>query len=444
MHLVARLNPSLRRPVFILLATVLILILSALVNVLVHRYSGPASSPLAGPPPAPVELSAESTIARLQGILRDNPENTYAYAQLGLALLQRMRETGDVALYAQADMAFAEALKRDPQHLDALVGQGILALTRHDFSGALRWAEQAQAINPYRAGIVGIKVDAFVELGRYEEAVAATQTMVDLRPDLSSYSRVSYLRELYGDTPGAIDAMQAAVDAGVPGTESWLWVQTQLGHLYFNSGDWRRAEGSYQEALRFRPDYVYALAGLGRVRAAQGQMDEAIELLTRVTNVMPLPEFVITLGDLYQASGQAERAAQQYQLVGAIEKLYEANGVDVDLEMALFSADHDQNLEATLARARKAWAARPSIHGADTLAWALYKVGAYDEAKSYSDQALKLGTKDALKLFHAGMIAYRLGQKDQARTYLEQALAINPYFSILYADEARETLEELQ
>jgi tetratricopeptide (TPR) repeat protein len=355
-----------------------------------------------------------------------------------------MRETGDVALYAQADMAFAEALKRDPQHLDALVGQGILALTRHDFSGALRWAEQAQAINPYRAGIVGIKVDAFVELGRYEEAVAATQTMVDLRPDLSSYSRVSYLRELYGDTPGAIDAMQAAVDAGVPGTESWLWVQTQLGHLYFNSGDWRRAEGSYQEALRFRPDYVYALAGLGRVRAAQGQMDEAIELLTRVTNVMPLPEFVITLGDLYQASGQAERAAQQYQLVGAIEKLYEANGVDVDLEMALFSADHDQNLEATLARARKAWAARPSIHGADTLAWALYKVGAYDEAKSYSDQALKLGTKDALKLFHAGMIAYRLGQKDQARTYLEQALAINPYFSILYADEARETLEELQ
>jgi tetratricopeptide (TPR) repeat protein len=186
------------------------------------------------------------------------------------------------------------------------------------------------------------------------------------------------------------------------------------------------------------------LAGLGRVRAAQGQMDEAIELLTRVTNVMPLPEFVITLGDLYQASGQAERAAQQYQLVGAIEKLYEANGVDVDLEMALFSADHDQNLEATLARARKAWAARPSIHGADTLAWALYKVGAYDEAKSYSDQALKLGTKDALKLFHAGMIAYRLGQKDQARTYLEQALAINPYFSILYADEARETLEELQ
>jgi tetratricopeptide (TPR) repeat protein len=160
--------------------------------------------------------------------------------------------------------------------------------------------------------------------------------------------------------------------------------------------------------------------------------------------IMPLPEFVITLGDLYQASGQPEAADQQYQLVTAIETLHRANGVDMDMEIALFNADHDKNMTETLALARKAYANRPSIHGADALAWALYKTGNYADARTYSEEALKLGTKDSLKLFHAGMIALECGDKNQARKYLEEALAINPYFSFLYAEEAREALQELE
>jgi tetratricopeptide (TPR) repeat protein len=116
----------------------------------------------------------------------------------------------------------------------------------------------------------------------------------------------------------------------------------------------------------------------------------------------------------------------------------------MDMEIALFNADHDKNLTETVALARKAYANRPGIHAADALAWALYKTGNYEEAGQYSIEALQLGTKDSLKLFHAGMIALKLGEKEQTREYLEQALAINPHFSILYADEARYTLETLK
>jgi tetratricopeptide (TPR) repeat protein len=77
------------------------------------------------------------------------------------------------------------------------------------------------------------------------------------------------------------------------------------------------------------------------------------------------------------------------------------------------------------------------------LAWVLYKAGDYREAQKFSQQALRLGTKDALKLFHAGMIHYRLGDHTQARRHLELALAINPHFSLLYAGEAQRTLDEL-
>jgi tetratricopeptide (TPR) repeat protein len=320
---------------------------------------------------------------------------------------------------------------------------GALALARHQFLVALEWGERARQLNPDRAYAYGVIADAQIELGRYGEAVETLQTMMDLRPDMSSYSRISYIRELYGDSEGALEMMQQAVEGGTPGAESTAWTRTQLANLYFNIGDLENAEAEYQRTLADRPNYVYALAGLGRVRAAQGNMDEAIDLLTQAAQVMPLPEFVITLGDLYQASGQLDAAGQQYNLVRAIEKLYQANGVDLDMEIALFNADHDQDLEATVAMARKGFANRPSIYGADVLAWALYKTGNYQEAKSYSEQALQLGTQDALKLFHAGMIAYKLGEADQAQRYLEQALAINPHFSILYAGEARHTLEEV-
>jgi tetratricopeptide (TPR) repeat protein len=283
-----------------------------------------------------------------------------------------------------------------------------------------------------------------VELGKYDEALQTFQTMVDLRPDLSSYSRASYIRELHGDVDGAVDAMQRAVQAGGPNAENTNWTRVQLGYLYFNSGKLPAAETQFNQALASYPGYVYAIAGLGRVRAAQGNMEEAIKLMNQAVAIMPMPDFVITLGDLYQVTGQTKAADGQYALVATIEKLYQANGVDLDLEIALFNADHDKNLDETLALARKAYANRPSIYGADVLSWTLYKTGNYAEAKKYSEEALRLGTKDSLKLFHAGMIARKLGDKTQAREYLEQALAINPHFSILYAEEAQRTLQTLQ
>lgn len=388
--------------------------------------------------------STDKLIQDLQDRLRKNPDDWQSYSQLGLAYLQKARETGDPSYYLKTEEALDKALSFQADDYASISAQGALALARHDFSLALECGEKARQINPDRTYAYGVIADAQIELGRYEEAVETLQTMVDLRPDMSSYSRISYMRELHGDTEGALEMMQLAVDSGTPNSENTAWVRTQLANLYFNSGDLDQAELEYRLTLQNRPDYVYAVVGLGRVRAAHGDMNEAIKLVNQAVTIMPLPDFVIALGDLYQAAGQQEAASQQYKLVAAIETLYRANGVDMDLEISLFNADHEQKLDETLALARKAYANRPSIHGADALAWALYKTGNFAEAQTNSMEALKLGTKDPLKLFHAGMIALELGDKSQAREYLEEALAINPHFSILYAEQARETLETLR
>jgi tetratricopeptide (TPR) repeat protein len=389
-------------------------------------------------------VSIDAQIRDLQERLKANPKDWQSYSQLGLAYLQKARETGDPTYYQKTEEALDQALTMQPSDYASVSAKGALALARHDFHSALDWGIKARVINPDRTYAYGVIADAQIELGRYEEAVTTLQTMVDLRPDMSSYSRISYVRELHGDIEGALEMMQLAVDSGTPNSENTAWVRTQLANLYFNNGDLEQAELEYQLTLQNQPDYVYALAGLGRVRAAQGNIQEAIKYLNQAEAMMPLPEFVITLGDLYQASGQQDAASQQYELVEVIEMLYRANGVDMDMEIALFNADHDKNITETVALARQAYDNRPSIHGADALAWALYKLGNYEEAQTYAEEALQLGTKDSLKLFHAGMIALKLGNGTQAREYLEEALAINPHFSILYAEEASRTLETLK
>lgn len=413
---------------------------SAQFSTLQHSYPDPFVSDAS----SRVNSSIDAQIQTLQNQLKVNANDWQAYSQLGLAYLQKARETGDPTYYQKTEEALDKALSFQPYDYATISARGALALARHQFHSALEWGEQARQINPERAYAYGVIADAQIELGQYSDAVATLQTMVDLRPDMSSYSRISYIRELHGDSAGALEMMQRAVDSGTPNSESTAWSRTQLATLYFNAGDLEQAEREFERTLQDRPDYAYALAGLGRVRAAQGDEDEAIKLLTKAVGIIPMPDFVIALGDLYQTTGQQEAANQQYKLVTTIERLYRANGVDLDMEIALFNADHDQDLAATLELARQAYQNRPSIQGADALAWVLYKNGNYKEAQKYSEEALQLGTKDALKLFHAGMIASKLGSHAEATQYLEEALAINPHFSILYPDEARLTLQTLQ
>jgi tetratricopeptide (TPR) repeat protein len=387
--------------------------------------------------------ATDTQIETLQSRLSQKASDPYLLAQLGSAYLQKARETGNPTYYGKAESVLAQSLALQPENADALYGMGVLALARHQFHEALDWGERAVKANSARAANYGIVGDAQVELGRYDDAATTVQKMVDTRPDLSSYSRVSYLRELHGQVDGAIDAMKRAVTAGGPFVENTAYVRVQLGNLYFNSGRLDDAEREYQGTLQQLPDYGPAMAGLGYVRAARGDDAGAIQLFTKASQVYPLPEYFIALGDLYTRDGRTDDANHQYDLVRAIERLFAANGVDVDVETALFDADHGFDPPATVARARQGYAHRPSIQGADVLAWSLYQAGRPDEAQAYAQEALRLGTKDALKFFHAGMIARALGQTDQARTYLESALAINPNFSILHAAEARDALAAL-
>jgi tetratricopeptide (TPR) repeat protein len=384
--------------------------------------------------------ATQATVEQLQARLRANPREGHAYALLGVAYEQRARETGDPTYYTKAGAALHRALSLAPKDLVATNGLGSLALSRHRFREALALGRKAHRLSPTTALTYGIIGDALVELGRYPAAFGAFDTMARLKPGLASYSRISYGRELLGQSAGAIQAMQLAVDAATSEPEPTAWTHWQLGKLYWSVGRIDAAEHEYRAALAAFPGYVYALDALAQVEVARGHTARAISLERRAVDEIPLPQFVGLLGDLYRSNGRPALARKQYELVGVIQRLLVANGVKTDLETALFEIDHGIRLRHALVLARRAQADRPSIDGDDVLAWALARNGRCSEALDWSREALRLGTHDALKLFHRGMIERCLGHDSAARSYLGDALALNPHFSILWAPVARKAL----
>lgn len=394
-------------------------------------------------PPVITSGSLPQLIAGLQARLRVLPGDWRSFAELGLAYVQQGRVTADPTYYPKAEGVLDTSLRLNgSDNFDAFTGMAALSAARHDFSQALVWGQRAVAANPYNAQARAVVGDAQVELGRYDQAFATFQEAVDLKPELSTYARASYALELQGDGADALAAMKLAVAAAATASDA-AWASNQLGDLYFNSGRLGPAEANYRAAIARDATFVPAHAGLAKVEAARGDRGQAISDFEWVVARYPTPEYVVALGDLYNAAGRPTFAERQFALVRAEEQLLRANGVNVDLEIALFDADHRVDLAEGLAAARAEWSRRQSIQVADALAWQLYANGRSEEALGYADQALALGTRNALFFYHRGMIERALGRTIPARRDLASALDINPHFSILWAGPAATTLAQM-
>ena len=381
-----------------------------------------------------------ATVARLEGELRTEGNDPERLSQLGLAYQVRWRETGNAAFLPLSGRALHEVLAFRPKDAIATLALGNLALIRHDFRGALVLGREAHRRAPYAARPYGVVGDALVELGRYRAAFATFDRMAALKPSIASYARVAYARELRGDRPGARSAMGLALDAagGVP--EPTAWAHVELAKLDLGDGRVRAAGRHVRAALAVFPGYVLALEQLARVQAAQGNLGAAVATARRAVASVPLPQFVALLGDLLDREGRAREAARQRATVATIDRLLAANGLRIDLESAVFRADHRIRPVETVRLARRARAARPSIYGDDALGWALARAGRCAEAERWLDRALRLGTKDALLYFHRGYAAGCAGDRATMRDWYGKALDQSPVFSVRWAPVARRAL----
>ena len=378
--------------------------------------------------------AAGAEVARFQAELRRRPGEPRLLTQLGVAYVARAGETADPTFYAKAAGVLGQASKLDPDDPATMVARGLLDLGRHDFGSALTWGTRAARANPDLPDALGVIFDAQVELGRYQAAVVTAQAMVDRKPAQGSLARVSYARELLGDPAGAVAAMVQAAAAGGDSPADRAYVQTLIGNLHLGAGRLAPAEAAYRRALDGLASYGLAEVGMARVAAAHGDLAGAARLLEPAAARLPLPATVALLGDVRAAQGDRAAAATQYRLVRVIERLNQANGVAVDLELARFEADHARDPGArpdkAVAMARRALAERPTIYGEDTFGWALRQAGRPRQALPHARAAVRLGTRDGLLWYHLAAVEADLGMTAPARRHLAEAFAISPYLTV--------------
>ena len=381
-----------------------------------------------------------SRLVSLEEQVRAQPRDARLLSQLGFAYQLRWRETADASYLPRSEAALRRAMRFGVEDADAVLGLGSLALIQHEFRSALRYGREAEKLLPGSSRPYGVIGDALVELGRYDEAFAAFERMVTLRPSLASYARVAYARELVGDREGALEAMRLALDAAAGQPEPTAWANVELAKLELGLGKPDAARMHARMALRVLPGYPNARVELARIDASAGRLDAAIAGARRAADAIPTSASLALLADLLERDGRSADAGRQRATIAVIDRLLATNGVRVDLESAVMRADDRVRPLETVELARHARSARPSIYGDDALAWALARAGHCAEAIPLSKRALRLGTEDGLLWFHLGYAQGCAGDEPAMRDAYRRALALHPEFSVRWAPVARAAL----
>ncbi|MGW1642964.1 tetratricopeptide repeat protein [Streptomyces lavendulae] len=399
-----------------------------------------------GPPETIASARAEArpagTVQALTARLERLPGDWNAWSALGMAHIEQARTTADPALHARAEKALRRSLALQARgNTGAETGLAALAAARHDFTTARAEAEKAINSDPYSTAAYGVLADAQTQLGHYQDAEQAVQKMNDLRPDAASLARASYTFELRGKTDRAADLMRRSLTAATTDSER-AFAHACLSGLALEEGDAQLALKEAEQGLRATPGNAALLDSRARARAALGQTEQALADWQRAVDVVPLPHLVLALGEMHQALGHRPQAEAQFALLKAQDRLRAAAGSPPDTDAILFEADHGTPARA-MAMAEQALQTRPFVAVHDAYAWALHRAGRNEEALTHADQALALGTRQALWSYHRAAIHHALGDETAAHEDLDDALGSACALHPLHAGHARALLERI-
>jgi tetratricopeptide (TPR) repeat protein len=380
--------------------------------------------------------AVDARIRALQARIQSSPTKVDAWVDLGQAWVRKARSSGDSLHYLSADACAEVALGLAPGDQRALDLRGLMLLNEHRFEEARKLAQSVVDRVPDDAQGWGNLSDALTDLGRYDDAAHAAQRMMDLKPNLASYARASYLLWLRGDVLGAKESARLAIDAGgdVRDPEPLAWVLVQAATLFWQEGDQDGAGAGFDRALTAKPGFPPALVGKARIALAQGHWSDAVALLEQALEARPLAETAGLLADARRLAGDGPGAE------AAEREVFREGRSGDGRSLSLYLSTHDRNAAEALALAEREVTTRDDVYTEDTLAWALYRTGRLLEARAASDRSMALGTPDARLLYHAGAIRIANAETTTGMALVKRALALNVGFDPVGSREARTLL----
>jgi len=141
----------------------------------------------------------------------------------------------------EAEQAYRQALKEDPQHLETLYGLGTLAQ----------------------------------QLGQFQSAEELLTTAISVQPNfLKGWFSLGNLHQAQGQFLEAESAYRQALTL----KPDSLPIYNNLGYTLQQQGLFKEAINYYQKALELKPDFVEAEVNLGNALSAQGKLSQEQQL----------------------------------------------------------------------------------------------------------------------------------------------------------------------
>lgn len=398
-----------------------------------------------------------------------DPDDYASRTTLGTLYLRRARETGDAGDYDRAGDLFAESLKLFPKYGPAKVGRIAVMNAKHKFAEAKAAAEALLKEEPGDVELRVLVADADIELGEYDAADAilgnlAKQLGEPAPPAI--LARMARMRELRGQPDEAIELLKKAAGAERADEASKIslsWYSSRIGEIQFSQGKLDGASASLEMAIRDNPGSPGLKVILAKIRLAQGRAKESVAILDELLKTdRELESFVekvaipdqentlktslassqnfdtyLSLGEALSVAGKKERAAEAFR--NADRKIDREEPIAVR-ELILSYCDRNHRLPRAHELAAKEAKARGDVYSCDSLAWASFKNGKLPEAEKAAADALRLGTRESIFYYHAGVIAHAMKKPDRAKELFEKSLQINPHFSVEHVAEINRLL----
>ena len=373
--------------------------------------------------------STGERIAALEALLSKDPKAGTRWLQLGSVYLRRAFETGDPALYPLAQRSLSRANQLLGSIPEVLSEQTTLALARHQF-------EEARVVNllllkqrPLSVEGRVARFDVVVELGSYAEAQTLIEELVDQKVGTATLARLSYIKQLLGDSAGSEEAMRSAVGAAPKNSFDRAVALGYLGDILLENGKLDASSRAYENALLIAPTLSDALLGEARIAMARGQTLKAVERIDRLNERMPTPGGLGFRADIARLLGDRKAMGAANELVDVTVALFQASGSVVDSELAVLLADRGAiGSKKAIETAKRAYEDRQTIFTADALAWSLFSSGRLREADKYAKEAIRTEPIVSSVRWHAAAIFAAVGNEKSARKEM-QAAARNPWFS---------------
>lgn len=368
--------------------------------------------------------SADQEILRWQNRLKEDSKRSAYWERLGWTYVAKARATQDSGFYKLAELTAAAWENACGPSLDLQLLRGHVAHNLHRFAQAEALARElvAQRQNPLDYALLS---DALMEQGKLDEAVAACQSLVNLRPGPEALTRIAHLRWLFGDLNGAVQAMQDALRAThVRDAETRAWIHARLAHYALLQNRPAEALVQAEAALSLAPDHPLALAEKGRALYGSGEYKTAAVALKKAAELNPIPENQWWLADTLAILGEDAEGK-------AVEVALRKRGAGADpRSLALFLATRGEDLDRAVRLVSEELNTRADVFTHDAYAFALLRAGRRDEADAEFKRALDQPTRDPRLCLHAGLWAEAAGDREEAqRAFLRakgMAAALTP------------------